>query len=124
MGGLIMQYNNTYPVHLADIKTVVQAASTPLDAAFAVTDFLNVTKSAEGGCVDLGASAFYRSLMNATLPLSGQGNAMRTWTWQTCNEFGYFQTAQAAALCGSRCATMCSASPMRTWVRGFRKRTT
>ena len=46
--GLIMQYNNTYPVHLADIKTVVQAASTPLDAAFAVTDFLNVTKSAEG----------------------------------------------------------------------------
>ena len=45
---LIMQYNNTYPVHLADIKTVVQAASTPLDAAFAVTDFLNVTKSAEG----------------------------------------------------------------------------
>ena len=25
---LIMQYNNTYPVHLADIKTVVQAAST------------------------------------------------------------------------------------------------
>lgn len=93
--GLIMQYNNTYPVHLADIKTVVQAASTPLDAAFAVTDFLNVTKSAEGGCVDLGASAFYRSLMNATLPLSGQGNAMRTWTWQTCNEFGYFQTARA-----------------------------
>ena len=46
--GLIMQYNNTYPVHLADIKTVVQATSTPLDAAFAVTDFLNVTKSAEG----------------------------------------------------------------------------
>ena len=36
---------------------------------------------------------FYRQLMDTSLPNSGEGNAGRTWTWQTCNEFGYFQTA-------------------------------
>ena len=45
--GLIMQYNNTYPVHLVDMKPVVQVASTTLDTAFVVTDFLNVTKNAK-----------------------------------------------------------------------------
>ena len=47
--GLIMQYNNTY--HLSTLPTsrpLSRRPLTPLDAAFAVTDFLNVTKSAEG----------------------------------------------------------------------------
>merc|ERR1712107_444647 len=76
-------------------------------------------------------------LMNATLPMGGQGNAMRTWTWQTCNEFGYFQTARAEfghtnfytrgassrALWQQVCNDVFGIT-MRTWVRGFRKRTT
>lgn len=94
--GLIMQYNNSGSPHLEAVKKVVEAAETPLDAAWAVTAFLNVTAGAKPGeCVDNSIGAFYKQLGDTSLPKDGSGNAGRTWTWQTCNEFGYFQTADA-----------------------------
>jgi len=89
-----MQYNNSQTPHLAAVKQIVEAAETPLDAAWAVTAFLNVT-TGTSGCADNSIGAFYRQLGDAKLPADGSGNAGRTWTWQTCNEFGYFQTADA-----------------------------
>jgi len=92
--GLIMQYNNTVTPHLKAIRDIVIAAKTPLDAALDVSKFLNLTVgTGPGNCTDNSVGAFYQQLSNATLPLSGEGNAGRTWFWQTCNEFGYFQTA-------------------------------
>eukprot|EP00929_Paragymnodinium_shiwhaense_P064399 TRINITY_DN32245_c0_g1_i2.p1 TRINITY_DN32245_c0_g1~~TRINITY_DN32245_c0_g1_i2.p1 ORF type:complete len:497 (-),score=117.79 TRINITY_DN32245_c0_g1_i2:218-1708(-) len=94
--GVIMQYNNTAEPHLATLKKIVDEAADPLDAALKVTGFLNVTAAnTPEGCADLSIAATYKQLSNATLPEDGSGNAGRTWTWQTCNEFGYFQTARA-----------------------------
>lgn len=89
--GLVMQYNNTKAPHLASIREIVIGASTPLDAALGVTKFLNLTAGEESKCADNSIGAFYRLLSDTTLPSTGMGNAARTWTWQTCNEFGYFQ---------------------------------
>eukprot|EP00746_Dinoflagellata_sp_MGD_P078537 gnl/MRDRNA2_/MRDRNA2_31396_c0_seq1.p1 gnl/MRDRNA2_/MRDRNA2_31396_c0~~gnl/MRDRNA2_/MRDRNA2_31396_c0_seq1.p1 ORF type:complete len:505 (+),score=64.86 gnl/MRDRNA2_/MRDRNA2_31396_c0_seq1:82-1596(+) len=91
--GLIMQYNNTKTPKLKAIRDLVIKAETPLDAALSVSRFLNLTVgTGPGGCTDNSIGTFYSQLSNATLPSSGEGNAGRTWTWQTCNEFGYFQT--------------------------------
>jgi len=98
--GEIMQYNNSAKIHLDAVKKVVEAAETPLDAAWGVTSFLNVlrpnARASDGSeCTDNSIGAFYKQLGDTSLPKGGSGNAGRTWTWQTCNEFGYFQTADA-----------------------------
>jgi len=91
--GGIMQYNNTHEPHLKVVRELVMNASTPLDAALGVSAFLNLTRGGgTGNCTDYSIGSMYRDLLNVTLPADGTGNAGRTWTWQTCNEFGYFQT--------------------------------
>jgi len=90
--GEVMQYNNTKTPKLDAIREIVVGADTAFDAAIGVSKFLNLTGSAQR-CSDYSLGSFYSSLELAELPSNGEGNAMRTWTWQTCNEFGYFQTA-------------------------------
>jgi len=91
--GLIMQYNNTHTPHLGKIRKIVIDAETALEAAIGVSEFLNLTTGrGPNNCTDNSIGSMYAQLMDASLPKSGAGNAMRTWTWQTCNEFGYFQT--------------------------------
>eukprot|EP00927_Polykrikos_kofoidii_P054347 TRINITY_DN48775_c0_g1_i1.p1 TRINITY_DN48775_c0_g1~~TRINITY_DN48775_c0_g1_i1.p1 ORF type:complete len:516 (+),score=56.72 TRINITY_DN48775_c0_g1_i1:113-1660(+) len=94
--GLVMQYNNTRTPRLTDIRRIVKEADTPFEAVLDVSKFLNLTVGdGPGKCVDNSIGSFYKQLLNSTLPTGGSGNAGRTWTWQTCNEFGYFQTATA-----------------------------
>eukprot|EP00405_Crypthecodinium_cohnii_P023713 CAMPEP_0206487942 /NCGR_PEP_ID=MMETSP0324_2-20121206/42027_1 /ASSEMBLY_ACC=CAM_ASM_000836 /TAXON_ID=2866 /ORGANISM="Crypthecodinium cohnii, Strain Seligo" /LENGTH=546 /DNA_ID=CAMNT_0053966691 /DNA_START=110 /DNA_END=1750 /DNA_ORIENTATION=+ len=88
----VMQYNNSGNMHLKEVLDTITKAESPLQAAVDVSLLLGLNKSASGGCVDASITGFYQPLVNDTLPLDGSGNAMRTWTWQTCNEFGYFQT--------------------------------
>jgi len=93
--GVILQYNNTQGPRLDDIRAIVMAAKTALDAAIDVTKvlYLTVGPGMKSKCMDNSVGTLYRELSDTNLPADGQGNAARTWTWQTCNEFGYFQTA-------------------------------
>ncbi|CAE8590352.1 unnamed protein product [Polarella glacialis] len=87
--GLVMQYNNTRVPRLADIRRIVIEATTPLDAALKVSQFVNLTVGdGPGKCVGNSISSFYKQLLDATLPQDGSGNAGRAWTWQTCFEPG------------------------------------
>jgi len=95
--GLVMQYNNTAKPKLADVRNIIIQAETALDAAINVSKFLKLTVGhGPNNCTDNSIGAMYKQLMDATLPESGEGNAGRAWTWQTCNEFGYFQTATSS----------------------------
>jgi len=92
--GTVMQYNNTKEPKLSAVRDIVIRAATPLDAALDVCRFLGLNETAgmPGNCTDNSIDSFYKLLGDTTLPDDGSGNAGRTWTWQTCNEFGYFQT--------------------------------
>lgn len=92
--GLIMQYNNTHEPKLGDLRAIVTKAPTALAAAVEVSKFLNLTKGAPpSNCTDNSIGAMYKLLEDTSLPANGMANAARTWFYQTCNEFGYFQTA-------------------------------
>lgn len=93
--GLVMQYNNS-KFHLHDFKKVTRDAETPLEAAMLAIKYVTTNQP----CNDFSIQSFYKNLENTSLNASGEGkgNAARTWTWQTCNEFGYFQTARATNL--------------------------
>jgi len=92
-----VQYNHLISPGTNDIRAAVANSATPLAAALAVNKLIGTTKPpSEGGCVDKSLGSFYADLANATLPADGSGNANRAWLWQTCNEFGYYQTADGA----------------------------
>lgn len=93
--GGIVQSNTSASVHFSQIQALVNAAASPLDAAWAVVDFLNLTSPGPNGCVDNSISSFYSVIENETVPLGKLGLTPRPWMWQSCNEFGYFQTASA-----------------------------
>jgi len=97
MVGTVMQYNNTKEPKLSAVRDIVIRAKTALDAALDVSKFLGLMDAAglPGNCTDNSIVKFYQVLSNSALDADGDGlgNAGRTWTWQTCNEFGYFQTA-------------------------------
>jgi len=93
----VMQYNNTKEPKLTDIRRIVREAATPLTAALEVSKFLNLTiGDGPGNCTDNSLGTMYRGLADDSLPKHGNGNAERTWFWQTCNEFGYFQKGTAS----------------------------
>lgn len=95
--GTIMQYNNTKEPKLSDLRDIVMKSKTALEAAIDVSKFLNLTGgSGPTECTDNSVNTMYKGLMDTMLPEDGSGNAGRTWTWQTCNEFGYFQTATSS----------------------------
>lgn len=92
--GLVMQYNNTRPPRLSALRDIVIKSNTALEAAINVSKFFNLTVgTGPNKCTDNSIGTMYKQLMATVLPKDGSGNAGRTWTWQTCNEFGYFQTA-------------------------------
>mmetsp|Transcript_120078 Transcript_120078/g.299541 ORF Transcript_120078/g.299541 Transcript_120078/m.299541 type:complete len:509 (+) Transcript_120078:74-1600(+) len=93
--GTVMQYNNTKEPKLSAVRDIVIKAKTPLEAALEVSKFLglNETPGSPSNCTDNSIASLYQLLGDTSLPADGSGNAGRTWTWQTCSEFGYFQTA-------------------------------
>merc|ERR1712008_579757 len=93
----VMQYNNTKEPKLSAVRDLVIKAETPLKAALDVSKFLGLmdVTCLPNNCTDNSIINLYKVLSDSTLNVDGDGlgNAARTWTWQTCNEFGYFQTA-------------------------------
>jgi len=99
----VVQYNNSMPPgqRIEDYQKVIAAASTPLEAAMNVTKLLRTRRcERHGGCQDFGdcqdfsLRGMYEALSNTST--DGDGAAARAWFYQTCNEFGYFQTVRVA----------------------------
>jgi len=95
--GTVMQYNNTQVPHIKEFRSLAIAAESPLEAALSVSRALNLTiGQGPGNCTDYSISALHKLVADSQLSEKGEGSSMRAWTWQTCNEFGYFQTGTAA----------------------------
>lgn len=86
-----VQYNNEH----AGVMNVTDICSVMTATTDAYTQFVELTakyREANGQqCEDASFADSMGYLGNATF--SYPANAARSWTYQTCNEFGYFQTA-------------------------------
>ena len=85
----LVQYNRDRPSSPTVAKTCKLLLENP-DDTFQV--FINLTKNtaAKDSCTEYSTSDVYVALNNITLT-GDASSAMRPWTFQTCNEFGYFQ---------------------------------
>jgi len=82
----IVQYaNEAPPYNVTAACDIVLGASSPLQG---LADY---TLAVAGGeCTDNSYADMIAQLINTEQPVAGVG--ARSWTWQTCQEFGYFQT--------------------------------
>ncbi|XP_039286924.1 putative serine protease K12H4.7 [Nilaparvata lugens] len=90
--GNIIQYNGTGNAqNIPDICNAVSGAADDDDAMQKFADFLKATVRAKynSTCTGSRFSANVATLKNTTFGKEGS----RQWTWQTCSEFGYFQSA-------------------------------
>merc|ERR1711871_77946 len=76
---------------------------------------LNVTVNQDNSseCVDYSMRSLYEELSNTT-PGSASADG-RAWFWQTCNEFGYFQTMRVPSLVKGRTMFTAGASAPALW---------
>eukprot|EP01132_Coremiostelium_polycephalum_P007631 gene7631-9388_t len=86
----VVQYNAEEPgvPTINDLCSAMTANNDPL------TNYLNVWNQFAGGeCVDVS----YESMINEMTNITNDANAIggRMWFWQTCTEFGYFQTTDS-----------------------------
>lgn len=111
----VVQYNNSLAMHIEHFQDVIAQAKTPLEAALAVTRMVNVTKNPDNAtaCMDFSVRSLYEQLSN--VDPSSASAAGRTWFWQTCNEFGYFQTMRVPSLFGGRTMFTTGASNEALW---------
>lgn len=72
-------------------NTLTGSGQQPVDA------FATVIQESLGGqsCSDNSYADFIAQVGNTTNVPSAQGVGMRQWTWQTCTEFGYYQTCES-----------------------------
>jgi len=82
----IIQYANESPsLNITAACDMVLAGSSPLQG------LIDFTLSVAGGqCTDNSYTDMIAQLTGTSQPQAGVG--VRSWTWQTCQEFGYFQT--------------------------------
>ena len=72
------------------VCTVFDSAQSPVDGLSAVIrHYLNAT---EQKCLDASYSASVKMLSETGWIASGVAGGARQWVWQTCTEFGYYQT--------------------------------
>jgi len=90
-----VQYNGEIPNQpsVKDLCTIMANASigTPLDRYAAVTALFYDNSS----CLDIKYSTMVTQLLDSKVDPNGRGVGMRQWTYQTCAEFGYFQTTDS-----------------------------
>jgi serine protease 16 len=91
----VVQYNNLYPTRFLNVSQVCQIMLQP--ATDAVSNLANFTLQAnKGECLDFSWADVIAGLSNTTAdPASNE----RQWYWQTCTEFGYYQTCDANTTC-------------------------
>ena len=84
-----VQYNDDAGRNAFDIKTICNLMSNEPDPLAGLLDVWNAynTNSGQAGCTDVNYDNYIQSMMDTS--------AGRSWTWQTCIEFGYFQVSHA-----------------------------
>jgi hypothetical protein len=50
-------------------------------------------------CLDNSYTDFIAQLRNTTVDRGAGGVGVRSWTWQTCSQFGYYQSCDAGSDC-------------------------
>jgi len=90
-----VQYNdeNGNPVDIKYLCNIMFNATTPLNGYIAVNDFFMQSQELE--CQDVSYIDSVFQLQNTTIDLL-TGVGMRQWYYQTCTEFGYYQTTDSS----------------------------
>ena len=70
---------------------LTNADGTPMEALASVS-----RKQNQGQCITLDWNATLDYIAN---PQTGQDDGLRSWLWQTCTEFGFYQTCEKDSLC-------------------------
>ena len=84
----VVQYNAELPHNNIDYMCgIIMNASSPLVGLS--TFFLSSSGAGSGQCLDTSYAAMVAQLANTT---ANPADNMRPWVYQTCTEFGYFQT--------------------------------
>jgi hypothetical protein len=90
-----VQYDNEAPTG-PTIVTLCQLMEAKSDALQAYVDVSNYFLSVnDQSCLDVSYADSMVGILNTTVDFQ---NNMRQWTYQTCNEFGYFQTTDDSAV--------------------------
>merc|ERR1719210_2841834 len=86
----IVQYNGRYEEDIFSICAVMtdESLGEPVDRLAAVNEIMMEMSGEE--CVDHTYNTFLQDLTNTNWTAGGIG--WRQWTWQTCTEFGWYQT--------------------------------
>lgn len=94
----IVQYNGRTPFDINSVCDIMRNESlgTPLDR-FAAVNSVSLANDGEE-CLDHEFSSFLSQLTNTTFNSNGVG--WRQWTWQTCTEFGWYQTSNQSMVFG------------------------
>jgi len=88
-----VQYNNEgFPPNINNLCTfMINSTTNPLATYAALSNLFLQNFS----CIDISYESYISALANLTANTTGFG--FRQWTYQTCTEFGYFQTTDAAS---------------------------
>jgi hypothetical protein len=96
----IVQYNNDnnnyIPFNIEKLCSILEAGSTDDEILQSYVNFNNIFNQFSGqSCTP----ASYKSMITEMNNTNAQSDvaAARSWTWQTCTEYGYFQTGDSKA---------------------------
>lgn len=93
-----VQYNNKLPGY--NIKNLCKLM-TKSHNSYQNLQLVNkmAMKLANQSCVDNSYSTFLSQFNNQTVDRAAGGPGIRQWTWQTCSQFGYYQTCDEGTSC-------------------------
>ncbi|OWF35753.1 thymus-specific serine protease-like [Mizuhopecten yessoensis] len=93
-----VQYNREIPgLDIDTICGIMQVTSDPLaNLASLNLKFMEIMNMS---CENNSYTESVRMLANTTVDRKAQGAGIRQWTWQTCTQFGYYQTCDANTSC-------------------------
>jgi pimeloyl-ACP methyl ester carboxylesterase len=84
----IVQYNGRFPISIDDVCEIMNNGENPMES-FANLNAAILDMNNEG-CLDHEFSSFLSLLTDTSF--AGAGVGWRQWIWQTCTEFGWYQT--------------------------------
>ncbi|XP_033734506.1 thymus-specific serine protease-like [Pecten maximus] len=94
----VVQYNNEIPgLDIDGICGIMAVSSDPLRNLAALnTEFMKIMNMS---CVNNTYAESVRMVANTTVDRKAQGPGIRQWIWQTCTQFGYYQTCDDNTNC-------------------------
>lgn len=94
----VVQYNNEVPgMDVGKLCDIMTTTSDPYKNMATLNDkFLEVINKT---CVNNSYADSVKSYENTTVDRKAQGPGIRSWGWQTCTQFGYYQTCDKNTSC-------------------------